>query len=232
MNGKWYIILSLRITFGGTPGPADFCLFSDIVCDTINDLLDCESWDEKETVSDFIKNVPPAEEMDESIPFKEARELSIDIPVEKNGKFDVYIDDFIGVAVDLNNNKSRLEAAPCTVIHAVSNNPSSNDEIPRDNMIEVDKCFAEGASAEERICLGWTLNSRELLVKLPSHKCKAWIGDLEKFIRRSSTNYDNLKSLIGKLENVIIMVKMVGHFMNSMYALEMKACNSDHNVRI
>ena len=55
---------------------------------------------------------------------------------------------------------------------------------------------------------------------------------MEKFISRSSTNYDNLKSLIGKLENVIIMVKMMGHFMNSMYALEMKACNSDHNVRI
>ena len=47
MNKVWYIILSLRITFGGTSGPADFCLFSDILCDTINDLLACKSWDEK-----------------------------------------------------------------------------------------------------------------------------------------------------------------------------------------
>ena len=59
--------------------------------------------------------------------------------MEKNGKFDVYIDDFIGVAVDLNNNKSRFEVAPCTVIHAVSNNPSNEEIIPRDDIIEVVK---------------------------------------------------------------------------------------------
>ena len=99
-------------------------------------------------------------------------------------------------------------------------------------MIEADKCLAEGALSEERICLGWTLNSRELLVKLPLHKCKAWISDLEKFRERKSTNYDDLKSLIGKLENVIIMIKMMGHFMNNLYALEIKACDFDHNIKI
>ena len=30
-----------------TSGPADVCLFLDILCDTINDLLACKSWDEK-----------------------------------------------------------------------------------------------------------------------------------------------------------------------------------------
>ena len=43
INEIWYIIISLRITVGGAPGPADFYTFSDIGCDTINDLLDCDS---------------------------------------------------------------------------------------------------------------------------------------------------------------------------------------------
>ena len=44
--------------------------------------------------SDFVKIIHPAEEMDISMPFSEARESSVEVPVEENGKFDVYIDDF------------------------------------------------------------------------------------------------------------------------------------------
>ena len=101
IDGKWYIIISLRITFGGASGPANFCLFSDIICDTINDLSACKSWNEKEVCSKFVKNIPPAEEMDSNIPFGEPSELSVEVPVEENGKFDVYIDNFIGIAVDI-----------------------------------------------------------------------------------------------------------------------------------
>ena len=232
MNKIWYIILSLRITFGGTSGPADFCLFSDILCDTINDLLACKPWDEKQICSDFIKNIPPAENMNNNIPFAKASELSVDIPIEDTGKFDVYIDDFIGIKVDIANNKSRLEVAPCTVIQKVSNNPTSENHIPRDNMIEIDKCIAEGAIGEERICIGWILNTRKLLVKLPEHKCKAWITDLKNFIKRISVNHNDLKSLIGKLENVIIITKMQSHFMNNVYALEMKSSETKHNIKV
>ena len=232
MNEIWYIILSLRIAFGGTLGPAYFCLFSNILCDTINDLLACKSWDENQICSDFIKNIPPAKNMNNNIPFAEASELSVDIPVEDTGKFDVYVDDFIGITVDIGNNKNRLEVAPCTVIYAVSNNPSSENHIPRDDMIEIDKCIAEGAISEERICIGWILNTRKLLIKLPEHKCKAWITDLKTFIKRISVNHNDLKSLIGKLENVIIITKIQGHFMNNLYALEMKSSKSKHNIKV
>ena len=32
--------------------------------------------------------------MDDTVPFGDTRELSVEVPVEENGKFDVYIDDF------------------------------------------------------------------------------------------------------------------------------------------
>lgn len=136
-----------------------------------------------ETVSDFIVNIPPAEEIDEIIPYK-ARKISIEVPVEENGEFEVYIDEIIGVAADLNNNRLWLEVSLCTLIYVVPINPSSKDHILKGNMIEADKCLAEVALTEERICLGWMLNSRELLVNLPIHKCKAWISDLENIIKK------------------------------------------------
>ena len=100
------------------------------------------------------------------------------------------------------------------------------------NLIEKDKCRAEGAPSEIRTCLGWLIDTRKLLIKLPSHKCKAWINDLNTFINKKSISHDDLKSLIGKLENVIIIIKMMGHFMNNMYALEIKASTSNHNIRL
>lgn len=131
INGKWYIIISLRITFGDASGPVGFCLFSDIVFIVINDLLACKSWNQKEVCSEFVKYIPPAEEMDSSIPFGQASELSVEIPVEANGKFDVCIDDFIGIAVDIHDTKSRLELVPpYTVLHAISNSSENKNHIP------------------------------------------------------------------------------------------------------
>ena len=141
----WNIIISLRITFGGVPGPAYSCTFSDIVCDTIKDSLDCDSMSENEVCSEFKEFIPPEEKLNDNIPFGKALSLEVKVPVEKNGKFDVYIDDFIGVTVDINNNKSRLEKAPCTVIYAVSHTSVNNTFIPRKILIEKYKYRAERA---------------------------------------------------------------------------------------
>ena len=67
--------------------------------------------------------------MNNNISFAEASELSVDIPVEDTGKINVYIDDFVEITVNIGNNKSRLEVAPCTVIHAISNNPVSDNHV-------------------------------------------------------------------------------------------------------
>ena len=58
------------------------------------------------------------------------------------------------------------------------------------------------------------------------------ISNLQEFVKRKTTSYDNLKYPIGKLENLIIILKMIGNFINNMYALEIKSSESDHNIRI
>ena len=222
MNGAWYILISTRLPFGGSACPTEFCLLTDMICDTINDVLLCDDWDESKVFSEFSDFIPDDEEMDENIPFEEAKPLAVEIELSNKGYFDVYIDDFIGVTVDLNNNKARLKAVPGTVIDAVSHRATGHLGIKRENMIAKDKCEAEGAISERRICLGWMLDTRQLLVQLPKHKGIAWTREVNAIICRKSISHADLISLIGKLENVITMVKMMGHFMNNFYALKMK----------
>ena len=233
IDDAWYVLISLRLPFGGSSCPPDFCLMSDVMCDVTNDLLACEEWNENHVYSNLSDFVPPDEEMNDDIFFAQAEEMAVPVPTKDKGSFDVFIDDFIGVTVDIGNNKERLKLAPGTVIHAFSNVTEDEIGVDRDHFIARDKCEAEGAIAEERICLGWNLDTRKLLVMLPTHKYVAWSGDIDKLITRKTIAHADLLSLIGKLENVITMVKMMGHFMNNLYSLEEKAFAAiPHAVKI
>lgn len=233
INDITYVLISLRLPFGGAPCPSDFCTVSDIVTDCINDLLDSKDWDESKVCSDFVKFIPPPEILAADIPFAQARDMCVTLPDEDNGKCDGFIDDLISVCVDIANNLLRLTAAPCTIIHAMSHAATDGSTfLARDDMVSIDKCVAEGAPAEVRICLGWELNTRALLVTLPSHKCIAWSSQVSQFIDCSSTKLKNLSSVIGRLENITSMFRMGAHFLNNFRALELKAMASKHAVKI
>ena len=115
---------------------------------------------------------------------------------------------------------ARVVAAPCTVIHAISHQAQGETFIPRQNMISEDKNAAEGAPEETKICLGWLLNTRLLLVNLPIHKYKAWDSQLVKFIASKSTNGDDIESILGRLEHVAIIMSMLGHELRTMYIIQ------------
>ena len=114
-------------------------------------------------------------------------------------------------------------AAPCTIIHAFAKQYSDKVTLPRDNLIELGKCIGEGAPSETKICIGWLLNTRILELSLPNHKFLAWSKELQSFIDNRSCSLKALESLIGKLENVIYVLKIAGHFMNNIYTLKLKA---------
>ena len=87
--------------------------------------------------------------------------MSISLPNEDRGKADVFVDDVISVCVDLEDNLPRLKTAPCTVIHAVAREKSENQVIPRDDMICNHKIDVEGATEEQKTCLGWLLDAKD-----------------------------------------------------------------------
>jgi hypothetical protein len=217
IRGKEYIFISTRLPFGGSPCPNDFCLLSDIVTDTINDLLECKSWDHERVHSEYYAKIPIAKPIKEEIPFAQAREMSVELPIKDRGKANVFIDNIISVAPDIGNNLGRLRAALYSVLHAFGHkmSASSTSAIPRDNLIADDKNEAEGAPEEVKICLGWTLDTRQLLVKLPFHKYTAWQCQIKDLLSKNSTDEDELGTIVGRLENVTIMLSMMGHFLNN-----------------
>ena len=109
---------------------------------------------------------------------------------------------------------------------------STKNFIPRQDIIAEDKNDVEGAPAEEKIVLGWNLNTRSLLIKLPPHKFKAWSSQLLSFLHRKSTNSKDIQSLLGRLENVATIIPMFGHFLNNIRQTEIRATASGRNQMI
>ena len=218
--------------FGGAPCPSEFALAADLMADTINDLLSDKNWDHKTVYSDIIHELPNPIPLDDNIPFAEAKDLSVEIPIEDCGKTDVYVDDFITIGPDIDDTLERITKAPATVIHAIADNSISSMSIPRDDIIAIDKMKAEGAAEERKICLGWMLDTRRLLVSLPNHKTIGWISQIDSLLENKTAGEKDLASILGRLENVAQIMTILGHFLSNIRHMEILAANKKHNIRL
>ena len=223
IDGNAYILLALRLPFGGSPCPSEFCLVSDIIADIINDLLAHDSWDPYWVHSSFVKHIPGPKALPEDVPYAPALDTSVPNMEGDRCSADVFIDDVITIGVDIGNNIEKLMAAPCTVMHALAHASEGETHLPRQNFIASDKNEAEGAPEEVKIVLGWELNTREMLIKLPKHKFKAWSTQLASFMTRKRANGKDLQSLLGRLEQVATIIPMFGHFLNNIRNTEIQA---------
>jgi len=64
------------------------------------------------------------------------------------------------------------------------------------------------------------------------HKCTAWSAQVNWLIVQSSAKYEDLSSVIGRLENIRIVFRIGAHFLNNFQALELKASEKKHAVQI
>ncbi len=232
IGGEWYIVVSLRMPFGGSPCPSEFAVVADLVTDTINDLLEDQFWDHSSVCSPNCSKVPKPVPLPENIPYAKARELSVEIPLESKSKADVFVDDVITVGLDTEDNLERITKAPITVLDAIADDSILNCDILRDDLLADDKTKIEGAPEEIKICLGWTLNTRSLLVSLPDHKKIGWLEQIEGLLNQKTVGGKELSSILGRLENVAQIVTMFGHFLSNIRSLEILANVKKHNVRI
>jgi hypothetical protein len=126
-----------------------------------------------------------------------------------------FVDDIMLITVDEGDNLLRLATTPCTVIHAIGHSATGETHLKRQDLILEEKNVAEGTPEEEKICLGWTFNTRRLTVALPSHKYEAWDNQVKNIISAKSIKFKLLESILGRLKNVAIIVVMFGHFLNN-----------------
>ena len=99
-------------------------------------------------------------------------------------------------------------------------------------MVSLQKTLAEGAASEVKICLGWQLNTRTLMVSLPGHKHKAWGNQIRKSLQCKSVSNETLMSIIGRLENVVQIQSILGHFFSNIRHAQILADRRKHNVKL
>ncbi len=94
--------LLLHLPFGATAAPAEFCVMSEAICDTANNLLQDPTWDPLVTKTDYDCLMPAPSLFSADIAFAIALPLDVHLsePVS-TAKCDAYIDDIITVGLFL-----------------------------------------------------------------------------------------------------------------------------------
>ncbi len=95
-----------------SPCPLEWGLIAESICNLANAILLNDEWNPVSLQSPAQHLVPNKIILDDNIPFGIGRDLVVDIPVDPSSTVDLYIDNFCGLTVDINDNALRLERAP------------------------------------------------------------------------------------------------------------------------
>ena len=104
--------------------------------------------------------MPTKKVLPDDVPFGIGHDLIVDIPINPRGIIDLYIDDFLGLTVDLKDmdNATRLERAPLLGHTAVSREVAKIEPLPWDEMDTRRKLVVKTGLTEIKIMLGWELD--------------------------------------------------------------------------
>ena len=126
-----FLIMALRLMFGGSPCPNLWNFISESGTDLANMLIQNEFWDHNILFDPLSSKLDFPDSLPDNIQFSQTKELAVSIPINDIGKADIYIDDIIGIALDKNDNVNRVSAAIPLVIHCLARPLDPLDEIPR-----------------------------------------------------------------------------------------------------
>ena len=208
------LMVSLRLTFGGAPCPPTWSCLSESICDLANDLMACPAWNHLEVRSPIQDSILPPLRLPDTVQIGQAVQLAVKFPSDETGKSDIFLDDFIPVALDIGDNAERVACAVPLAIHAAGRQLSPNEPLPRDDLISKSKLAAEGRMEETKVVLGWLLNTRELLIHLPLNKFLGWTKDILATISQSVVKGKELETIVGRLNHVAMAMTQMRHFLN------------------
>jgi len=221
------LLMTLRLTFGGTPGPYEWGALSESICDLAMAILHHSEWDPSVLKAQHQHLVPTPKRLDESIPWGVGLDLIVDVPINPRGVTDIYIDDLITLTVDIpgTDNLARGMSAALLAIDSSSRRNHAHEPIPRESMDARDKLIAEAGLEETKMILGWFFDFRRLRISLPDNKYIAWSSHIHDLLQRGTSTAKELETIIGRLGHLALVVPGVYHFLSRLRELQRTAKN-------
>ncbi len=207
-----YILLALRMTFGGAPNPSQWSDVSEMATDLANDLVRDDGWDHhlhksphQGIIGDAIVWEP------EDIPIAPAEEIAVKLPHDDSPKADCYIDDIFSVFLE--EDVERGSRIVPFVLHLLGRPIQDKESLTREDLLSMSKFIAEATPAERLKILGWLLDTRRLQIELPEDKYKAWIQTIEDLLQKDRVTYKELEQLLGRLNHAGFIIPLSRHFL-------------------
>jgi hypothetical protein len=128
----------------------------------------------------------------------------------------VFVDDIIVTCLGKSEYIPAAQAAVPLAVHILARPFSATDKSRRENMLALSKLAAEGGLREEHHILGWLINTRSLLIKLPPDKHTAWSLEINNVIAKQSIKHGELESLLGRLVNVSSIIPLSNFYLGDL----------------
>jgi hypothetical protein len=216
--------ISLRFTFGGSSNPSEFSTISEVIADLANTIAQHKDWDPMKLRSDFISLTGEKPKLvEERIEFEQARPLIREWELSEFGATEAYIDDIFTVFPFVSmDHFQRGRNAALLAIDTFGRPCHEGDPLPRDPIVATKKVMAEGTPSEILTVLGWEIDTRRLLIKLPEEKAASWDSDLDELIRHGDEGrrigVKRLETIQGRNIHVATIVPGAMHFQSRMYS--------------
>jgi hypothetical protein len=225
-------LMTLCLTFGGAPCPFEWGVISELTCDLATTILLNENWDPNKLHAPNQDEFPEPRFFHDNTPFGEGRELIVEVEVNKFGIHDIYIDDLIGLGLDLPNlnNCKRSERAPLLAMDICAHRPDPNEPIPHYEMAARKKLDAKGLLSKVKMIFGWLWNFRNLTISLPENKLIAWTDGIKNLIAKKKVCEKGLETTIGRLTHVSMIIPPVHHFLSRLRELLYRIKNNNRRM--
>ena len=207
-----------RMVFGGSPNPAGFSGFSEMLTDLANEIA-MSNYSPDDYVSPTVRasHLAVRDTEEESAVFEAAIMPAFEVPTRSNSIRDCFIDDIIDCHLDTPGEiRHRSGHIVQMAVHVMSRPHAgeNHEPVPRKPLLGPDKLEAEGRSSERQIVLGWEIRTRDLKVALPYDKHLAWREDLVAMINATRVTRKELESMIGRLNHASFLIPLSRHFLN------------------
>ena len=210
-------LLALRLTFGGAACPSQWSDISEITCDTCNLLSRCPEWvpeHQPQLESPHQSSiVGPPQDLPEHVPIQPAQPTVVPVNSDDFPFTDCYLDDLFTCFLDTPLAIWRGARVALLLVYLIGRPIAEVEPLPRDDLLSFDKLLAEGTPEETKHILGWEVDTRRFLLRLPVDKHTSWTTDIHRLLQLPTLTYDDLATTIGRFNHAAYVVPTARAFL-------------------